>query len=102
MSGFPEMKYDVLPPLKIGPDAGSLEFFRAVYRNEALPLSTRMRAAAAALPFERPKLAAVISTNLSGEDFGDALERARKRLAEGPQTNKELELKALPRLGLPK
>jgi hypothetical protein len=44
-----------------------------------------MHAAQAALPFERPKLAAVISTNLSGEDFGDALERARKRMLEGPQ-----------------
>ncbi len=42
-----------------------------------------MRAAEAALPFERPKLAAVISTNLSGEDFGDRLEAARRRATKG-------------------
>jgi hypothetical protein len=91
------------PRVTVGPEAGSLEFFRAVYRNEALPLSTRMRAAEAALPFEHPKLAAVISTNLSGEDFGAALERARKRLSESvPEPKGPLELKVLPRPGLPK
>jgi hypothetical protein len=37
------------------------------------------------LPFERPKLAAVISTNLSEQAFGEALEKARKRM-DGPQT----------------
>jgi hypothetical protein len=39
----------------------------------------------AALPFEYPKLAAVISASLSGGEFGEALERARKRTVEGPQ-----------------
>jgi hypothetical protein len=38
----------------------------------------------AALPFEYPKLAAVISASLSGADFGETLERARKRLDGGP------------------
>jgi hypothetical protein len=38
-----------------------------------------MRAAEAALPFERSKLAAVLSAPISGDEFGDALERARKR-----------------------
>lgn len=65
-----------------GPDA--LAFLRAVYLNSKLPLPTRMRAAEAALPFERPKLAAVLSASLSGEDFGNALERARKRVDGGP------------------
>jgi hypothetical protein len=91
-----------------GPDA--LAFLRAVYLNSTLPLPTRMRAAEAALPFERPKLAAVISTNLSGEDFGLALERARKRMLEGPQLegpqprtadSPSFEPKALPRPGRP-
>jgi hypothetical protein len=43
-----------------------------------------MRAAEAALPFERPKLAAVLSASIPGEEFGIRLEAARKRLAEGP------------------
>jgi hypothetical protein len=65
--------------------ADALELLRAVYRNNSLPLPVRMRAAEAALPFERPKLAAVISTNLSEQAFGEALERARKRLDGPPQ-----------------
>jgi hypothetical protein len=36
-----------------------------------------MRAAEAALPFERPKLAAVLSASM--DDFGDKLEKARLR-----------------------
>jgi hypothetical protein len=62
-----------------------LEYLRSVWADPLQPTSVRMRAAEIALPFERPKLAAVISTNLSGEDFGDVLERARKRMAEGPK-----------------
>lgn len=81
----------------------ALAFLRAVYLNSKLPLPTRMRAAEAALPFERPKLAAVISTNLSGEDFGFALERARKRMAapQAPRASSPI-AKPLPRPGLPK
>jgi hypothetical protein len=45
-----------------------------------------MLAAEAALPFERPKLAAVLSASISGEEFGDRLEAARKRLIEGQPT----------------
>jgi hypothetical protein len=56
-----------------------------VYLKSKLPLPTRMRAAEAALPFERPKLAAVLSASISGDEFGEALERARKRM-DGPQT----------------
>jgi hypothetical protein len=57
-----------------------------VYLNSKLPLPTRMRAAEAALPFERPKLAAVLSASISGDEFGERLEAARKRLIEGPLT----------------
>jgi hypothetical protein len=63
----------------------ALTVLRAIYRSGSVPLSIRMRAAEATLPFERPKLAAVISTNLSEQAFGEALERARKRM-DGPQT----------------
>jgi hypothetical protein len=77
--------YDAQPAaVTVGPEAGSLDLLRAVYRDETLPLRVRMRAAEAALPFERPKLAAVLSASISGEDFGEALERARKRM-DGPQ-----------------
>jgi hypothetical protein len=62
----------------------SLDFLQAIYRSPTQPLQTRIRAAMAALPFEYPKLAAVISASLSGGEFGEALERARKRM-DGPQ-----------------
>jgi hypothetical protein len=35
------------------------------------------------LPFHHPKLAVILSASTSGKDFGEALERARQRLAEG-------------------
>jgi hypothetical protein len=62
------------PPLR-GDTALSL--LQAVYRDPDLPLSTRMRAAAQALPFESPRLSAI--ANLSPEDFSDRLERAITR-----------------------
>jgi len=59
-------------------DHSSLDFLRAVYRDAAMPLSTRMRAAIAALPFEAPKLA--VTATLSGRDgFGAQLEAAIAR-----------------------
>ena len=62
----------------------ALTLLQAVYSSSSVPLPTRMRAAEAALPFERPKLAAVLSASVSREDFGNALERARKRVDGGP------------------
>jgi hypothetical protein len=93
--------YDDLPALAGVEDA--LGLLKAVYSNPLMPLNARMRAAEAALPFERPKLAAVISTNLSGEEFGNRLEAARKRLVEGPKpTGQGFVPKDPPRRGLPK
>jgi hypothetical protein len=70
----------------------ALDLLRAVYRNPQVPLSTRMRAAIAALPFEKPKLSAMALLPM-----GDLAERLDKAIArsegarlgngEGPKPN---------------
>jgi hypothetical protein len=60
--------------------ATSLEFLQAVYCNDQLPLTTRMRAAIAALPFEVPKLA--VTAVVSEQDFATLLDRRLKRIEE--------------------
>jgi hypothetical protein len=61
-------------------EATSLEFLKAVYCNNELPLATRMRAAIAALPFENPKLA--VSALVNEQDFATMLDRRIARLKE--------------------
>ena len=56
----------------------SLELLQAVYCNEAVPLSVRMRAAIAALPFETPKLA-VTAIGPMSEGFAVQLKKAIAR-----------------------
>lgn len=51
----------------------SLDLLRAVYRSSAIPLSVRMRAAMACLPFETPKLMAV--AQLTENSFAELLDR---------------------------
>jgi len=84
----------------------SLDFLQAIYRSASQPLPVRMRAAMAALPFEYPKLAATMTANLSEDEFGNRLERARQRIVEGiPPRALDAprpEPKPLPRPGLPK
>src|SRR5262245_13692204 len=62
---------------ELEPNATSLTLLQKVYHSAAVPLSTRMRAAIAALPFESPKLAVVATSN--GGDFADQLDRAVER-----------------------
>jgi|SRR5262249_52899250 len=67
---------------KIETPQGALALLQAVYRNEAIPLSVRMRAAIEALPFETPKLSATAFIPAGG-DFAKRLEEAIKRSREG-------------------
>ena len=65
--------------IELAPDATSLDFLQACYRNPSLPLSTRMRAATAALPHEHPKLSA--TAIVQDQDFAALLD-ARLRRAD--------------------
>ncbi len=61
-----------------------LEFLRAVYLNNDLPLSVRMRAAIECAPYEHPKLTAIATTTLNGNDFAAMLDRAIARSRNPP------------------
>jgi len=61
-------------------DGISLDLLRAVYRNPSLALTTRMRAAIAALPHEVPKLA--VTAIMADNDFATLLDRRLKRIEE--------------------
>jgi hypothetical protein len=88
--------------LRLRADATSLELLQAVYRNEAVPLHTRIRVAIACLPFEAPKLA--VTAVVSEQNFAEVLERRLKRIAELETTpinasKPEIEVKSpMPRL----
>ena len=58
----------------------ALSFLQACYRNPSLNLTTRMRAAVAALPFESPKLA--VTAVVSEQDFATVLDRRLKRIEQ--------------------
>src|SRR5262249_61381013 len=66
------------PRVWLEPDENSLDLCRKIYRNNSLPLPTRMRAAMAALPHEVPKLGVSMNVNL-GDDFASRLEAAIAR-----------------------
>jgi hypothetical protein len=66
----------------------ALELLQSVYRDDGQPLSTRLRAAIEALPFEHPKMSAVAVGYLTGDTFAEKLDRAiarsdRAKLIEG-------------------
>ena len=67
-------------PLRLGPNAMSLEGLQAIYRNPALPLTTRMRAMMAAVPYESPKLIATAIVNEGS--FAELLDQRLKRIEQ--------------------
>ena len=56
-----------------------LEFLEAVYLNNDLPLSVRMRAAVECAPYVHPKLTAIATATMNGKDFASLLEKAAQR-----------------------
>jgi hypothetical protein len=66
-------------------DQTPLEFLQAVYRNEAVPLAVRMKAAVEALPFVHPKLA--VTGIIGGQDIAALLDERLKRIAEARPIN---------------
>jgi hypothetical protein len=59
-----------------------LEFLEAVYLNEKLPLTVRMRAAIEAAPYKHHKLTAAQVMHYDGKDFASQLERAIQRSSQ--------------------
>jgi hypothetical protein len=80
--------WDAVQPVIDG--RSSLDFLQAVYRCPDQPLSVRMKAAIAALPFEFPKLGVSVVVD-GGADFAARLDLARARSA------KVIEGRALPK-----
>ena len=59
--------------IEIPPNGTSLDLLQAVYRRSDLPLTTRMRAAIAALNYELPRLA--VTAQISESDFAAVLDK---------------------------
>src|SRR4249919_2130216 len=79
MTDFPEMEYKPIEDgegLQVPPDIEPLEFLMAIYRDHRQPMSRRMRAAIEAAQYRHPKLGAIATTNMNGQDFASLLERA--------------------------
>ena len=90
MSDFPEMEYRPIEEgevVELATGETSLHFFQKIYRN--IRLARRMRAAEFALQHEHPKLGAIATASMNGQDFASLLERAIRA------SNKEREVKQI-------
>ena len=65
--------------IDLAPGETSLDFLQKIYRSPKQPIARRMRAAIEAAPYERPKLTAVATASMNGNDFAAMLERAIAR-----------------------
>lgn len=65
-----------------------------IYRSIRQPMARRMRAAEFALQHEHPKLGAIATASMNGQDFASLLERAIERSHKGPDV-KQIEARAL-------
>jgi hypothetical protein len=75
--------------IELGPGETSLHFFQRIYRSIRQPMTRRMRAAEFALQHEHPKLGAIATASMNGQDFASLLERAIRA------SNKEGEVKQI-------
>jgi len=66
--------------IQLGPNQLSIDLLQAVYRNNSLPLHTRMRAALGAIAFESPKL--IAQAQLNEQSFAALLDARLKRISE--------------------
>jgi hypothetical protein len=93
-----EERAQVIGPdaIEIGPDGTSLDLLRAVYRNSALPLPVRMRAAIQCMPFESPRLSVIANVETEGwaEKFRERLDAALARSRKVLESRQPKALKA--------
>jgi hypothetical protein len=83
--------------IEIPPNGNSLDLLQAVYRRSDLPLTTRMRAAIAALNYELPRLA--VTAQITDQDIATVLDRRIAHYQELQRANgssKLIEAKAEP------
>jgi hypothetical protein len=57
-------------------------------------MSRRLRAAIEAMPHEHPRLGAIATASMNGQDFASMLERAIERSGKGPEL-KQIEGRAI-------
>jgi hypothetical protein len=75
---------ELIQLIELAPGETSLNFLQRVYRSVKQPMSRRLRAAIEALPHEHPRLGAIATASMNGQDFASMLERAIERSGKAP------------------